>query len=139
VILRMWRDSCHAAGLFTAPSEIGAEADVICDGDFYACRCGRRTVQSTFGEFDGLHEVADDLIACGSLKDRCRPSAFSRFGDFFFGFGVGFFEVAECLAEEADVIVVLDHGRSVGRSRITVVGHVARGVAEEARTGGVQK
>ena len=55
--------------------------------------------------------------------------------DFFFGFGVGFFVIAEFLAEEADVIVDLDYAAVFGEVADHVVGHVAGGDAEGAAGG----
>src|ERR1700719_3559055 len=108
-------DVLHAKRHYGAV-EIGAEAYVVGTGDFY----GVVDVVDDygpvhFGEFAGLHEVADDLVAGGEFAGFVVAAALFDFGvDFFFGFGVGLFEVAEFLAEEVDVIVDLDDAAVFG-------------------------
>jgi hypothetical protein len=114
--------------------EIGAEAHVIDPGDFYSVIDVLDDFGPfNFGEFAGLHEITDHLIAgdegAGFLV---ATSLFDFLVDFFFGFGMSFFEVAEFLGEKADVIVDLDDAAVFGEGAHHVVGHVAGSFSEGA-------
>ena len=131
-------DIFHADG-HDGAIEIGAEADVIDAGDFH----GVIDVIDDdgpidFGKLAGFHEIANDLIA-GDVGAGFVVAAtlFHFFVNFLFGFGMRGFEIAELLAEEADVVIDLDDAAVFGEVADHVVGHVARGVAEGA-AGGVR-
>src|SRR5208337_27719 len=129
----------HAEGHHGA-IKIGAEADMIDAGDFY----GVIDVLDDFGPIDagelaGLHVFADDLIAGDQGAALVIATALFDFGiDFLFKFGVGVFNVAEFLAEEADVVIDLDDAAVLGEIANHVIGHVAGSVAEgtAGRVGG---
>ncbi len=134
--LREMGDILHPDGHDSA-IEIGTEANVIDASNFY----GVINVLDDFGpidfgEFAGLHEVADDLIAGDKSAGFIVATAFFDFiVDFFFGFGMSLFEVAEFLGEKADVVVNLDNATVFCESAHHVVGHVAGSLGDGARGG----
>ena len=99
--------------------EIGAEADVIDAGDFD----GVIDVVDDggpidFGKLACLHEIADDLIAGDQCAGFVFAAALFHFGvDFLFSVGMGCFEIAEFLAEKADVVIDLDDATVSWRDR----------------------
>ena len=126
----------HAEGHHGA-IEIGAEANVIDAGHFY----GVINVLDDFGPVDarelaGLDVFADDLVANDGGAALVIAAALFDFGfNFLLELGVGFLDIAEFLAEEADMIVDLDDAAMFGEIAEHVIGHVAGGVAEGAAGG----
>jgi len=126
----------HAEGHHGAV-EVGAQADMIDAGDFY----GVIDVLDDFGpvhagKLAGLDIFADDLVAGDQGAALVIATAFFDFGiDFLLEFGVGGFDVAEFLAQKADVVINLDDAAVFGEVADHVIGHVAGGAAEGAAGG----
>src|SRR5208337_3579698 len=126
----------HAEGHHSA-IEVGAEADMVDAGDFY----GVIDVLDDFGpvhagKFAGVDIFADDLVAGDQGAALVVATALFDFSvNFLLEFGVGAFDVAEFLAEEADVVIDLNDAAVFGEVADHVIGHVARGVAKGAAGG----
>jgi hypothetical protein len=124
----------HADG-HVGSVEIGAQTDVIDSGNFH----GVVNVLDDFGPLDfgnfaGLHEIADNLIAGDEGAGFTVPAAFLDFGfDFLFGVRVCLFEVTELLTEEANMIVDLNDAAIFCECAHHVVGHVTGSFGEGAR------
>src|SRR6516165_5432721 len=121
----------HANGHVSAV-EVGTEADVIYARELHGVvNVLDDLCPIHFRKSVGVLKFAEDLIADGEGATFVVPTAFFDLGfNGFSRFWIGFFGVAEFLAEKADVIVDLDDAAVFAKVSNHVVGHIARSIAD---------